>query len=226
MRRSVIYVLLVLVVGIAATILLRSPLMERRDSNAPAGSETTKLNDHESSSGTKKSSTRTVTNPDIVIVGRKPYDTGIANDRRVQEDDEGRHVVIEAVQIAKTLHLPEGSVEEDLEYIEHILGIYRLSFEQNPVAGDNQMVMQALLGENPRDLVVFPSDHPSINSKGELVDRWGNPYFFHALSGTEMEIFSAGPDGEFNTADDVQRSDRNGLPLTGAELETESDVGP
>ena len=168
-------------------------------------------------------SSRPVINPDAVIVGRKPYDTGIANDQRVQTTGDGKHVVIEAVQIARALHSPESSAEDDLDYIEQILEIYRLSFEQNPVAGDNQMVTQALLGDNPRDLVVFPADHPAISSKGELLDRWGNPYFFHALSGREMEIFSAGPDGELNTADDVQRSARDGQPLTGAEPDTELD---
>ena len=142
----------------------------------------------------------------------------------MQETEEGKHVVIEAVQIAEGLHSPDSSAEEDLDYIEQILGIYRLSFQQNPVAGDNQMVMEALLGSNPRKLVVFPGNHPAINAQGELLDRWGNPYFFHALSGTEMEIFSAGPDGEFNTSDDVQRSDRDGQPLTGAELNTDLDA--
>ncbi len=169
---------------------------------------------------------RTVENPDIAMVGRKPYDTGITNDQRVQHREDGRHVATEAIQIANELHSTERSPEEDLDYIEQILSIYRLSFHLNPVAGDNQMVMQALLGENPGNLVVFPAEHPDLNSKGELVDRWGNPYFFHALSGTEMEIFSAGPDGEFNTADDVQRSSRDGQPLTGTEPTPEPNVDP
>jgi len=35
------------------------------------------------------------------------------------------------------------------------------------------------------------------------VDPWGTPYFFHQLSGKEMEIHSAGPDKMMWTADDL-----------------------
>ena len=42
-----------------------------------------------------------------------------------------------------------------------------------------------------------------INSQGELIDPWGTPYFFHQLSGTEMEIHSAGPDKVMWTQDDL-----------------------
>ena len=38
---------------------------------------------------------------------------------------------------------------------------------------------------------------------GELVDRWGTPYFFHSVSAEKMEIVSAGPDKELWTDDDV-----------------------
>ena len=154
-------------------------------------------------------------------VNRKPYDTGIRNDQRVQSREDGKRLAIEGIEISKQLHSPDISAEEDLDYIEQIFGLYRLSFQYNPVAGDNQMIMDALLGNNPGDLVVFSPDHPSLDGTGQLLDRWGTPYFFHALSGTEMEIFSAGPDREFNTADDVQKTNRDDNPLTGAELETD-----
>jgi len=36
-----------------------------------------------------------------------------------------------------------------------------------------------------------------------LVDAWGTPFFFHQLSGHEMEIHSAGPDKIMWTADDL-----------------------
>jgi hypothetical protein len=42
-----------------------------------------------------------------------------------------------------------------------------------------------------------------INARGELVDYWGTPFFFHQLSGTEMEIRSAGPDRVMWTVDDL-----------------------
>ena len=37
---------------------------------------------------------------------------------------------------------------------------------------------------------------------GELLDRYGTPYFFHAESGTRMTITSAGPDKKIHTPDD------------------------
>ena len=33
--------------------------------------------------------------------------------------------------------------------------------------------------------------------------RWNTPYFFHQISGKQMEIHSAGPDRVRGTADDV-----------------------
>ena len=39
--------------------------------------------------------------------------------------------------------------------------------------------------------------------EGELVDAWGTPYFFHQISGSEMEIHSAGPDKIMWTSDDL-----------------------
>jgi hypothetical protein len=42
-----------------------------------------------------------------------------------------------------------------------------------------------------------------INGRGELVDYWDTLFLFHQLSGTEMEIRSAGPDKIMWTADDL-----------------------
>ncbi|MHB0958685.1 MAG: type II secretion system protein GspG [Pirellulaceae bacterium] len=38
-------------------------------------------------------------------------------------------------------------------------------------------------------------------------DPWGNPYLYELLSPSEYRVFSAGPDGKPNTADDVVGSD-------------------
>lgn len=160
------------------------------------------------------------------LVARRVYDTGIRNDNRLTRDESGRNVLTEPLTIASRLHSSDTAPEEDLELIDQILGFYRLSFQRNPVAGDNRMVMEALLGANPHKLVLFPQNHPSLSAGGELLDRWGNPYFFHALSGTEMEIFSAGPDGELNTSDDILHSTRSGKPLTGIEESPDPDVEP
>ena len=59
-------------------------------------------------------------------------------------------------------------------------------------------------GENPKQAKFLkPEDGMRTNPNGELIDPWGTPYFFHQLSGHEMEIRSAGPDKIMWTADDL-----------------------
>ena len=79
---------------------------------------------------------------------------------------------------------------------------YNTLMGENPV-GTNAEIMQAIMGGNPRHATLGPPESQTLNSKGELVDPWGTPYFFHQLSGTHMEIHSAGPDKIMGTADDV-----------------------
>jgi hypothetical protein len=80
---------------------------------------------------------------------------------------------------------------------------YGQMFGGNPV-GTNPEITRALNGDNPRHVNFLDKpDGNRINAKGELVDPWGTPYFFHQLSGTEMEIHSAGPDRVMWTADDL-----------------------
>lgn len=141
--------------------------------------------------------------------GRKPYDTGIEDDPRVQHTDEGTHVFLEAIGLAADLGKEDNEAEQDLEQFSSILSFYRRAFEQNPVAADNQSVMAALMGDNPRSLVFFPEDHPSLNAQAELTDRWGTPYYFHALSGTRMEVVSPGPDRKLGNDDDLIHTQRN-----------------
>lgn len=86
---------------------------------------------------------------------------------------------------------------------------YRASFGQNPV-GTNREITRALLGNNPRgvrfnfsaDPAGNSSGEPRLDERGRLLDRWGHPYFFHQLSGSALEVRSAGPDGVMWNADD------------------------
>jgi hypothetical protein len=43
-----------------------------------------------------------------------------------------------------------------------------------------------------------------MNDRGELIDDWQTPYFFHQVSGRQMEIYSAGPDRQMWTPDDLK----------------------
>ena len=143
------------------------------------------------------------------LAGRAGYDTGIPNDPRVRHTDDGRHVFLECIGMAKRLHAAGETSEQDLELLSGVLSFYRASFDENPVAADNQSVMAALMGDNPRSLVFFPGEHPSLNEQNELTDRWGEPYYFHPLSGKQMEIISTGPDRKLGTDDDLIHTQRD-----------------
>lgn len=83
-----------------------------------------------------------------------------------------------------------------------MFGDFRARLGGNPV-GSNAEIMKAVMGDNPARARLGPPAGQTINGKGELVDRWGTPYFFHQLSKTEMEIRSAGPDRVMWTSDDL-----------------------
>lgn len=63
-----------------------------------------------------------------------------------------------------------------------------------------------LRGKNGAREEFLPAQHVALNDKGQLVDRWQTPLFFHALGGGRYEIRSAGPDKSLWTADDIQRN--------------------
>ena len=96
------------------------------------------------------------------------------------------------------------TIAADLRLVSDLIEAFRTNFphDGNPV-GENAEITAALTGKNKLGLVLIPPEHPAINSRGELCDRWGSPFFFHQLSGTQMEIRSAGPDKKLWTNDDV-----------------------
>jgi hypothetical protein len=106
------------------------------------------------------------------------------------------------VETTFLLGSPDAGIEDDIGILEVLLDSYRRSLGSVP-AGMNDQVVAALQGENLRGLVVFPSKHAALSPKGELLDRWGTPYWFHAQSSKQMDVISAGPDKQFGTADDV-----------------------
>ena len=90
-----------------------------------------------------------------------------------------------------------------LENMRTTIRQYGSMFGGNPV-GTNPEITRALNGDNPKQVKFLRAeDGTQINAKGELVDPWSTPYFFHQISGTEMEIRSAGPDKIMWTTDDL-----------------------
>ncbi len=74
----------------------------------------------------------------------------------------------------------------------------------NPV-GTNTEITAALLGDNLKQIKLPIPEGSTRNAQGELCDPWDSPWFFHQLSGTQMEIRSAGPDRIHYTQDDFVR---------------------
>jgi hypothetical protein len=79
---------------------------------------------------------------------------------------------------------------------------YHAAFGENPV-GTNPEITAALQGKNPKQINFLGDSGLRLNGKGEMVDGYGTPFFFHQISGNEMEIRSAGPDKVMWTSDDL-----------------------
>jgi len=96
--------------------------------------------------------------------------------------------------------LPPLTVLDNARVVMHN---YADMFGENPV-GDNSEITAALTGKNPRQVNFISEDSGlRVNDKGELIDAWGTPFFFHQLSGKVMEIRSAGEDKKMWTFDDL-----------------------
>jgi hypothetical protein len=110
----------------------------------------------------------------------------------------------ERSNLADALNAPSSDIRADLRLVSSIIETFRTNYLQtgNPV-GTNAEITAALTGRNKLRLSLIPADHPAINQSGELCDRWGTPFFFHAESATRMEIRSAGPDKKMWSEDDV-----------------------
>ena len=109
----------------------------------------------------------------------------------------------EPVPSAPDLEPVSLPAETVMENVRSVFRQYAARLGGNPV-GTNPEITAALNGQNPRQTQFLnPEDGLRVNSKGELVDSWGTPFFFHQLSANEMEIHSAGPDQIMWTGDDL-----------------------
>lgn len=89
----------------------------------------------------------------------------------------------------------------DLEVVNEFFDMYRKTMSHMSI-GSNEDFTAILTGGNPQDGVLFPADSPMIIN-GQIVDRWGSPYWIHPNSGARVEIRSAGPDKSLFTTDDI-----------------------
>lgn len=114
--------------------------------------------------------------------------------------------------------------QNDLTLMSHLMDNSRLllkSAADRPLSA-NEDWADFLRGKNPARERFLPDQHIAFNSKGQLVDRWGTPLFFHAVGGGRFEIRSAGPDRKLWTDDDIHRNSdgsfRRGTNLNPAAL--------
>jgi hypothetical protein len=155
------------------------------------------------------SETKTTAKPSSAPVSSPPRPSAgpaqPAVDRRV--------IDAEHLKLADRLAAHSETPLQDLEIVNEFFELYRKTLSHLPV-GSNEDLTAILTGSNPLNGVVFPKDSPMI-VKGQIVDRWGTPYWIHPNSGARVEIRSAGPDQDLFTSDDLMlNASPGGLGVT------------
>lgn len=135
--------------------------------------------------------------PDTAEPAASP--AGMARSREPRHTGEKR-----AASAPPALPANRQNARRVLDDLQFALRDYRTAVGGNPV-GTNAEITSALLGNNARQVKVVLPEGAVLNGVGEMCDHWGTPYFFHQLSGTRMEIRSAGPDRRLWTADDLTK---------------------
>jgi len=108
-------------------------------------------------------------------------------------------------ELVDGLNDPRGTIANDLQLLNEVFSAWLTHYRDAGIPiGDNREITAALTGANSLGYAFVPADHPALNARGELCDRWGTPFRFHVLSRLQMEIRSAGPDRRFGTDDDAE----------------------
>ncbi|MBB22772.1 MAG: hypothetical protein CMN04_07805, partial [Roseibacillus sp.] len=66
------------------------------------------------------------------------------------------------MEMLQDLNSPEWETVSDLQLLRKVISVYREIFRQNPIAGENREVVEALSGKNPYRLIFITPDHPSV----------------------------------------------------------------
>jgi len=123
------------------------------------------------------------------------------NDPRVNRLPDGRVEYLIAFNTSMQINQNADPLQS-IYAVEQLFADYRYAYKENPVGSENAEITQQLLGKNPKRIVFIDPRCAALRGT-ELVDQWGTPFFFHALSGQQMQVRSAGPDRQLWTADDV-----------------------
>jgi len=98
---------------------------------------------------------------------------------------------------------------EDVDNLFYALQQYKERVGSYPV-GANADVAKALLGNNPKNLIILVGRKQNLDTKGQFVDPWGTPLRIY-FSGEGILVRSAGPNKRFDDStvlnpDDYYRS--------------------
>ena len=143
--------------------------------------------------------TRRPSAPSLLNHGATPTGAALTKEERRQRLEQAPEA-----HLADNLNHAGNTLQQDLAIVGSLIAAYRSNYPSrgNPI-GDNREITDTFLGTNPNGIIFLRAGHPAINARGELCDRWGTPFVFHAESGRKMEVRSAGPDRRPWTNDDV-----------------------
>jgi len=85
------------------------------------------------------------------------------------------------------------------------LRAYKTSYGSLP-KGDDRAIARALCGENPSKFRFLVFEEAAFSPGGELLDPRGTPYQLE-ITGNQIVIRSAGPNGRFDDSDDKRLED-------------------
>jgi hypothetical protein len=118
-----------------------------------------------------------------------------------------------AAAASEALNKPDQSSREDIDAIHTMISDYHSVFGETPPGGLNEEITRGLLGDNPKKIVFLTARKGEVSPFGELLDRWGTPYFFHKLTRDVIDLRSAGPDHKLWTKDDIFEETATGTQL-------------
>jgi type II secretory pathway pseudopilin PulG len=106
-------------------------------------------------------------------------------------------------------NLKAAQFNEDIDNLFDALQRYKEKVGSYPV-GNNAAIVQSLLGNNPKNLIILVGRKKDLNSKGEIIDPWGTPLRIY-FAGEGILVRSAGPNKRFDDStvlnpDDYYRS--------------------
>lgn len=103
------------------------------------------------------------------------------------------------------LNNPTLPPRHDLELLRDALaGLRQGAGKPLSPIGHNRDLARVLSGHNPQGLVWLPRNHPALDpASGEILDRWGHPFWIHPWGDGLYSVRSAGPDGRLFSADDL-----------------------